>query len=62
MEDFQYIIPRSFFREMVDLVERYQLLLESTKENDKFFEEMRRASIVECEIALRKAEEIEYEQ
>lgn len=62
MEDINYTISRKFFRELVDLVSRYQLLLEQTQEEDFFFNEMRKSAIVECEMALREAEELEDEQ
>lgn len=52
-------IPRDLFFVVKDLVERYQLLLDKTHEDDDFFDEMRNASIVECELALRDLEEIE---
>ena len=62
MEEKYYVIPRDVFNSMKDLVERYQLLLDHTEEQEEFFDEMRKASIVECEIVLREIENIEDEQ
>lgn len=62
MEEKLYVVPRDVFNSMKDLVERYQLLLDHTEEQEDFFDEMRKASIVECEIVLREIENIEDEQ
>ena len=62
MEEKYYVIPRETFNSIKDLIERYQLLLDHTEEKEEFFDDMRKASIVECEIALRELENIEYEQ
>ena len=62
MEEKYYVIPRETFNSIKDLIERYQLLLDHTEEKEEFFDDMRKASIVECEIALREIEDIEYEQ
>lgn len=62
MEEKYYVVPRDVFNSMKDLVERYQLLLDHTEEQEDFFDDMRKASIVECEIVLRDIEEIEDEQ
>lgn len=62
MEEKLYVVPRDVFNSMKDLVERYQLLLDHTEEQEDFFDEMRKASIVECEIILREIENIEDEQ
>ena len=62
MEEKYYVVPREVFNSMKNLVERYQLLLDHTEEQEEFFDEMRKASIVECEIVLREIEDIEDEQ
>lgn len=62
MEEKLYVVPRDVFNSMKDLVERYQLLLDHTEEQEDLFDEMRKASIVECEIVLREIENIEDEQ
>ena len=62
MEEKYYVVPRDVFNSMKDLVERYQLLLDHTEEQEDFFDNMRKASIVECEIVLREIEDIEDEQ
>lgn len=62
MEEKYYVVPRDVFDSMKDLVERYQLLLDHTEEQEDFFDDMRKASIVECEIVLREIEDIEDEQ
>jgi hypothetical protein len=62
MEEKYYVVPRDVFNSMKDLVERYQLLLDHTEEQEDFFDDMRKASIVECEIVLRDIEDIEDEQ
>ena len=62
MEEKYYVIPREAFNSIKDLIERYQLLLDHTEEQEEFFDDMRKASIVECEIVLRELEDIEYEQ
>lgn len=62
MEEKYYVVPRDTFNAMKDLVERYQLLLDHTEEQEDFFDDMRKASIVECEIVLREIEDIEDEQ
>lgn len=62
MEEKYYVVPRDVFNSMKDLVERYQLLLDHTEEQEDFFDDMRKASIVECEIVLREIEDIEDEQ
>lgn len=59
MEVKHITMPRDLFFIIKDLVERYQLLLDKTQEDDDFFNEMRKTSIVECELALRDMEEIE---
>lgn len=62
MEEKYYVIPRDVFNSMKDLVERYQLLLDHTEEQEDFFDDMRKASIIECELVLREIEDIEDEQ
>ena len=62
MEEKYYVIPRETFNSIKDLIERYQLLLDHTEEKEEFFDDMRKASSVECEIVLREIENIEYEQ